>query len=339
MAVSKVIERWQGRGASTDEEGVRTLKRQWAVETDSDSTGEPEVIDAVIAHDSSAALYASHPKWLWAVCRHLDAAPNEGPKTWLVDASYSSAPFKAQGDGSGGSSGDGTNSTSPSPLQSNQTEADKRPPTITIARKEITEPLEFNLQYPEDPPADPVRILNTVGDPFDPVPEVFRSHHIITWKLYRSPAKLNWGVRSTWQDTINKDAVTILGRVYPPHSLRCTDYSLSTVWETGPAGLALFFELTCQAEYNPKLWDIKILNTGRRKRIGGSIGDPANPPRLVAIVDDQGQPVADPVPLTLAGIPVVPGGAYHYVDAIGYLAYNWVSSVNHLLAGPGGLLE
>jgi hypothetical protein len=341
MAVIKVFERWQGRTGGTDEEGVRTLNRQWSVETDSASDGIPVVIDAVIAQDPTAALYASHPDWPWAVRREIDAAPNAGPKTWYVDAKYSTAPFEARGDGSGdGSESEpgGNNPSTPSASQANSVEADKRPPKITITRKEVTKVLEFNARSP-GAVGDPVKVANTVGDRFDPMPEVFRSHHIISWKFHRTPDQLLWDRRSTWQDTINADAVRVFGRVYEPHSLRCIDYSLDTVWETGPTGLMLFIELTAQAEYNPDLWDVLILNTGRRKRIGGSVGDPDNPPRLVAIVDENGQPVADPVPLTAAGVPVEPGGVYHYVDADGYLEFDWLSSVDGKLTGPGGFLS
>jgi hypothetical protein len=324
MAVTKVIEKWQGRGASTDEKGVRTLQREWDVTTDSDDTAEPAVIDAVIAADASAALYASHPAWAPALCRKLDTQPNNGPRAWKVKAEYSTAPFEARGDGSGA----GANSTSPNSNQNNEATADSRPPTISITRKEVTEPLEFDAET-----LDPV--VNTVGDPFEPVPEVMRSRQLITWKFHRTPAQLDWNNRSQWMDTVNFDAVTILGRTYPARSLRCVDYSLGTVWDTGPTGLAFFFELTAQAEYKPDLWDVSLLNTGRRKKVGtGGTGDPV---RLVAIVDDQGQPVADPVPLDAAGVPVAPGGAKHYVDFSGYLLYPW-NGTGGVLTGAGGLL-
>jgi hypothetical protein len=96
MAVTSVIERWQERHATTDENGVRTLQRGWAVTTDDDATGEPAVVDGVIAHDATAALYASHPLWVWSVCRNLSAVPNGGPRVWLVTAAYSSAKFSGE---------------------------------------------------------------------------------------------------------------------------------------------------------------------------------------------------------------------------------------------------
>jgi hypothetical protein len=334
MAVIDIIEQWQGRGATTDEKGVRTLKRQWVVTTDSDLTWEPTVIDAVIAVDPSAALYASHPAWPWALCREITADPNGGPRVWTVQASYSTAPFEAKGDGSG-NAGSGTpedpgNPTSPSASVSNDTPADLRPPTLSITRKEVTKVLEKDVETGD-------RVLNNVGDPFDPLPEVFRSHHLITWKFFRAPADLSWGVRGKWLDSINDDDVVVVGRTYPPHSLRCVDYSITSVWETGALGLSYFWEVTVQAEYDPDLWDVEILNTGRRKRIAGSVGDPDNPPRLVAIVDEHGQPVADPVPLGAGGEPLGPDDDPVYVTVAGYKPFNW-NGVGGTLTGAGGIL-
>lgn len=323
MGIERVWERWQGRGATTDEKGVQTLKRQWAVTTDDTDTGEPDVVDAVIAFDPTAALFARHPKFLFATCRNLTAAPFEGPKSWLVDGSYSSAPFQGAG-GGGAAAGETTGVTAqdPDPKQNTQkTPAQDRPPVITITRKEVTKPLEFDLA---DPTADPpVRVLNTVGDPFDPGYEVFRSHHIITIKFFRLPAQLDWATRSLFMDSINQAAFKVFGRTYAAHELRCTEYSPETVWESGASGSQLFFQLTVQLEYDPDGWDAAILNTGRRK-IVGSEGDPDNPLRKQAIVDAAGQPVADPVPLSEDGRSVIPpGGPYHYVVATGYLEKDW----------------
>jgi hypothetical protein len=314
MAVTRVWEKWEGRGATTDEKGVRTFKRQWGAETDTELTGEPAVIDAVVAFDATAALYAPHPFWVWAVCRKLTADPFGGPKTWLVNAEYSSAPFGAMGDGSGTSD----NGTAPDVTQSNQTPADERPPSITISRKEVTKPLETDV-------ITGARIVNNVGDPFNPVPEVFRSHHIITSKFYKLPGDLNWSTRSAFMDSINNAPVVLFGKSYPAYSLRCTDYSVDTTWETGATGMTFFAALTVVMEYDPDLWKIKILNTGRRQ-MTGSIG--LGTAKLTAIMDDQGQPVADPVPLDAAGKPVVAGGSFTYVNADGYVPADWTNIFN-----------
>jgi hypothetical protein len=311
MAVTSITKRWQGRGATTDEKGVRTLKKQWLVATDDDSTTEPQIVDAVIDAYPFAELYAAHPAWPSAVCRMITAEPFGGPRQWLVDAQYSSAPFPASGDGSGGEGG----AEEPTPQQANSTPADQRPPKISITRKEITEPLEYDVVTGE-------RIENTVGDPFDPAVEVFRSHHLITWKFFRTRANLNWATRSLYLDSVNDASYTILGRVYPAYSLRVVEYSLDTVWDTGSGGLKLFFELTCQLEYNPKGWKVKLLNAGYRKWVG-SMGDIDNPRRRVEIVDRDGSKPSTPQPLDAAGENVVPAeGPFHYVkDPDGFDGY------------------
>lgn len=322
MAITSVRPKWDARGGGVDEKGIRVLNRGWGVSTDDDADGEPDVIDAVIAFDTTAAMYHSHPNWPAALCRSLGAEPNGSGREWIVKAVYSSAPFEAKGDGTsaGGGGSGGGGGTAPTAAMYNEAPADQRPPSITITRKEVTKVLEKDLLGK--------RIRNTVGDPFDPPPEVFRSHHVITWKFHRTPAQLNWSVRWQWHDSINLRACSILGKEYPALSLRCTAYDVAAVWDTGAGGaLSLFFELTVQAEFNPDGWNLRILNTGRRRRVAGSItGDP--PMTLADIVGEDGQPVADPVPLTEDGS-VVPNAAppdepdYHYVKPQGYVELNW----------------
>jgi hypothetical protein len=316
MAVTKVAEDWKGRGATTNEEGVRTLTRSWWVTTDDDATGEPAVIDGVIAADPSAALYQPHPSWAFSVCRELSANVGKGPRHWEVKAKYSSAPFAASGDGSG----TGANGTAPNPGQSKDTEADARPPNVKVSRKEVSKVLEKDAVSGD-------RIVNAgVGDPFDPLPEVFRSHHLITFTFARLPANLNWSTRSAFMDTLNAAGFVILGRTYPALSLRCTAYDVGSVWDKGASGMTFFFELTVTVEYDPDGWQPKILNTGRRKLVAGSVGEPElNPPRRVAIVDHNGQPVADPVPLSAAGVPLAPGDTPHYVEPAGYVPTSWTN--------------
>lgn len=327
MAVTHVGPRWQDRKGTTDEDGTRTLVRSWNVTTDSDDDAEPVVIDGVIAVDDSAGLFEPHPAWAWAVCRNIAAAPNGGPRQWIVTATYKTSPFAASGDGSG----TGANGTSPNPAQSMDAAADSRPPNIKVSRKEVSKVLEYDAVDVADGVEDPARVVNTVGDPFDPLPEVFRSHHVITFTFCRKPAALNWSTRSAFMDTLNNAGFTILGRTYPAKSLRCTAYDLGSVWDKGDAGMEFFFELTVTVEYDPDGWQPKILNRGRRQWIPGSEGEPElNPPRLEYIRDHAGQVVSEPVPLTAAGAPVPavePGEvpAYHYVEPNGYVPVSWTN--------------
>lgn len=320
MGVEHVAPDWKARGATTNRDGVRTLTRGWWARTSSDAVGEPEVIDAVIAFDASAGLFQPHPDWVWAVCTKLQAKPGKSAKLWYVTAEYSTEPFAASGDGSG----TGSNGTAPNPAQSKDAQADSRPPNIKVARKEVQKVLEKDVDTGK-------RVTNTVGDPFDPLPEVFRSHHLITATFCRLPSALNWSTRAAFMDTINDAAFVILGKSYPARTLRCTDYAVGSVWDKGAAGMTFFFELTVQLEYDPDGWQPKILNRGRRQWIAGSVGEPdLNPPRYEVIRDHAGQPVADPVPLTEAGAPVpavAPGTvpAYHYVEPKGYKEASWAT--------------
>lgn len=321
MAIT-VGERWQDRGGGVDDQGVRTLRRGWWVKTDDDAVGVPAVIDAVVAQFPAAALFASHPEWPRAICRGPKAEPGENARTWKVKAEYSTAPFPAKGDGGAGGGGgtpmsglgapdtDAGSETSPTSDASNERPANERPPTVSVAKKEVSVPFEEDVVTGEPH-------LNTVGDSFIPPVEVFRSHEIITFKFSRKPEDMDWANRRAYRDTVNSNAPVIFGVTYPAGTLRVLDYSFDTVWDTGSTGLELFFAFTVQLEYKPDGWKISTLNAGRRKRKDGA--GPYDPEAIVYIRDTAGQVIADPIPLNEDGSVADVGGPYHYVEHDGYV--------------------
>jgi hypothetical protein len=135
-------------------------------------------------------------------------------------------------------------------------------------------------------------------------------------------------------DKVNALDLVILGKTYAAKTLRCADYSIEAVWEKGASGgLEFYWQLTVQAEYNPRGWQPKILSTGRRAKVTILGTD-----YLIAIVDEAGQPVSEPVPLGAAGLPVGPTDSYAYVTPKGYVEANWLGT-GGTLWGAGGLLE
>jgi hypothetical protein len=306
-----ITEHGEGQSGTTDWRGVQTFKRRFTVQ----STASVSIVAAMnalnLAHPSTI-LYARHPDWPWAVCRDLPwRCTSKLRQVYTIEPNYSTEPFPASGvGGAGGDSGGGgvPGSSEPSPASSNSQPANQRPPTVRIKPKEITKPLEFDVVQQN-------RVLNNVGDPYDPPPEVFRSHHVITWNFFRSASQLNWPTRSLFQDSINDANFTLLGRTYAPFSLRCFEYSIDPVWETGPSGMAFFWALTVQAEHNPDLWKVKVLNTGRRELKSG---------KPAVIHDGYGQPVPDPVPLNATGQQITnPLGPFEYGNWNGYSPLNW----------------
>lgn len=328
MSVTNVIKKWDFRGGSTDENGVKILRRGWMVETNSDDDCESDVTDGLIALDATAALFAAHPRFPRAVCRKIDPTPHNGPRVWKVVAEYSTRPFAAAGDGgASGASGAGTGTTPATAGASQSTPANQRPPTVTVDDRELILPhTEDAIDF--DANGDPVRHCNTVGDAFDPPEELPHNFHVITWTFFRSPAQIQWAERSLFQDTINSDQVNVLGKVYAKETLRCKRYAVEAVWETGATGLELFFKITVVAEEDPRGYKVVTLNTGRRKLVAGV---------PVFITDGNGEVVAEPVPLTAAGVPVAVGGQYHYVKTNGYIPKAWNGS-GGTLYGAGGLL-
>jgi hypothetical protein len=317
MAI-RVIEQPEARGYTTDWRGVKTFPRAWVVEAD-EVINEVQASDALNAKDASSILYGEHPAWPWAVCRKVTAKGSKSGKQFYISAEYSTEPFPAAGVGSatgdsGGGGGGAGGSEKPSPAQSNSAPANTRPPTVSIDSRPTRKALEFHVGT-----SDPV--INTAGDKFDPAVEVNRSPHVITWRFHRSPAQLNWATRSLFQDSVNLQSFTLLGRTYPAETLWCSKYAIEPVWETGPAGMEFLWAVTVIAEEDPDGWNAPVLNTGRNKLV--SIGG-GNFVRQ-AITDRAGQPVAEAVPLDEDSVPVIPGDPYHYVDVIRYVARSWAN--------------
>lgn len=303
---TEVIERGEGRGFTTDERGVKTFAREWIVNSDT-VINEDQALSAINAVDPSSILWASHPAWPQALLRnHTGKGSSKLGRVWTIGANYSTAPFAASGNGGLAGLGSEGSETTPGEGSSSLTPANERPPTITIDDKEFTKILERDIVTGD-------RVVNVpLGQPFDPQPEVIRLGELITFTFYRKPDELNWGERRLFKNSINDAPVTILGAVYETHSLRCAKYTLRTVWDTGDSGLELFYELTMQAEYDPDLWTVEILNTSRLDENGN------------AFVDGNGQPLAEPVPIDDLGVRVPPGSEdYHYVEPNGYFPKDW----------------
>lgn len=319
-----VIERGEARHFAMDEEGVRTFQRQWIVESTDVAIDETTALAALNLADPTTVLYGRHPAWPFARRRGITCRGSKNARQWTVEATYSTASFKAAGLGglSGLGSGTAGDSTSPTDLQSQNAPANQRPPTITIRGRDKTKVLEYDAVNLNSQ-GKPSRILNVpIGDPFNPPPEVLRSGEVINFKFFRHPSELNWATRRLYRNSINDKAVTILGASYPAHSLRCADYTLDTVWEAGAADLELFFALSVDLIYDQDLWDVVILNTGRRQKITVLGVDLA-----VAIVDGNGQPTSEPVPIDNGtGLPVAAGtdpANFPYLTQNGYVPKDW----------------
>lgn len=311
MALSSTVtEDMDGRSSRLNEDGTRTAERRFNIKFDlsAATSEERDELDSYAEGALPVALYDAHPAWPAAIARSCVVAPAGVHDVWKGTVSYSSAPFPALGDGTGGEAGGtGGGPESPSNAASNNTPADQRPPEIRIRRKEYTEPLEADLVT-----GDPVK--NTAGDPFDPPIMVDRSRRQFEITFWRTPAGLDWATRSNCWDKVNDDVVTLLGQPYAAKTLRVMDISHEAVWDKGDGGsLAFFWKITVVLEAKLPSWQIKILNAGRRERISG--GDP----KIVPIIDaSTGQPVTDPVPLAASGARLPVDDDYHYLFFDGY---------------------
>ena len=284
-----VTELMDGRTSELADDGTRTAKRQFRITLDLTSATPTEKAGAEAFAEAAlpVARYASHPAWPVALARTVGLTRGKNHTDWLAEVGYSSALFAANSDGSGGAAGTGGNGTSPGTANDKTTPADQRPPEVRAKRAEYQEVLEKDADTGDD-------VVNAAGDPFDPPIMTTRSRMQLEVKVFRAAAGFNFGTKAALWDHINSDVITLFGMTFPVKTLRVVDIGTGTVWDTGDAGLSLFFELNYLLEYKADTWVRQVLNQGKREYLGDG-GEPQ------IITDDSGQPVSDPVPLHPTG--------------------------------------
>lgn len=150
-------------------------------------------------------------------------------------------------------------------------------------------------------------VLNSAGcQPTSPV-LVKRSYGI--YQFTKNYATFNDQLADAIEDSVN--SAVFLGKA--AGTVRCNSIDAEEVYE----GNFHYWKLTFEFEYNPHGWQPKFLNDGLHEISGGE---------LVRILDDNGEPVTEPVPLDLSGarIPAssLPGAAITK-EYTGYEEYNF----------------
>lgn len=316
ITVTSVTEDMDARKGGRDDSGNRTYTRSWTVQLDvSQATAaELDAIEWEVETALPVVLYQRHPAWPGAIARTLEVIRLGEHGLWRATVGYNSAPFPARGDG-GASDPAGpmeNSSETPSTNNDNSQKATLRPPEISFTRKEYTKVLSSEV-------GTGTFILNTAGDPYDPPLEVERSRMVVNLKFWREPSWFSLSYFGFW-DTINSANYVLFGQTFPAKTLRVTNIDIKTIWDQGEVNIAtppappnnvqtlkLIYEVNVQLEWNPDSWVKKVLNAGKRqkKTINGVV-------KAVAIADDHGQPISDPVPLDANGVPVAPGGTLIY---------------------------
>ena len=137
LTLKDAREQLDGRTMTLAEDGTRTGQRVYHVTWDISAATllERQTLDAASEAALPVAQYAPHPAYPAAIARTVTTSPL-AKDAYKCVIGYSSAPFKALGDGTGGAaSGTGGGPASPAGSGNSSTAAEARPPEIRIATR------------------------------------------------------------------------------------------------------------------------------------------------------------------------------------------------------------
>lgn len=293
MAVS-TVEETSPPSSTVNLKGERTYTRTFLVHTDGQATGPMAVTSALgIAYGTTYSYYAeSDPA---AVVTNISAQPDSPDGLgWRVVVEY--GPWPETG-----------------PLAENPL---LQPAEVSLSGRELEVPVERdrlgNL------------IKNSAGDPFNPTISKDDSRQILS--ITRNEAAPPMGFP---RNSVNSVSVTIPGvGTFPPRTLKSMTPQATLQWHQNVPGFA-YWKVTYQFEVNDRAvyqsdgetligvgWDAAVLDAGFRRL---EPGDPST--RRVIEVD--GEPAQDPVPLDGSGQPLDPDADPHW------LAFRVYQEVDH----------
>lgn len=125
-------------------------------------------------------------------------------------------------------------------------------------------------------------IVNKANQLFDPVPEIDDCRPTLTFT--KNLATFDYNLAYTYVNSINATA-WYNGAA---QTWKCMNISSSQQIENG----IYFYPTSFEFQYHYETWKLYILNFGRMQLVGGKLRD---------CLDDQGQPVSEPVPLDSNG--------------------------------------
>ncbi|QEL13869.1 hypothetical protein [Limnoglobus roseus] len=286
MAIINMTE--MPRVGSIDEQGYRSYRREWLVETDDVNDGPRAVANAVgLAY--SVGLYSQYNCGgsevdLWARCKSQSSDPVQGQLNfWKFIANYDSKPFD-----NGTGSSDLNAGTQPTPA------ATQEPTLRPLMVKSVTVEVEEALTTDYSMPSKKVRASN--GQAFSP--PVMRKRYIpgitiTTWLAYAP-----WGKKADYTGAVNND--TFLG--FAPNTLKCTGYEIQSVFEQN----LYYYQIDLTFLIGDPDWDVRVLDCGTYEYISTTMPNEK-------IKDSQGNFVTDPVPLDGSGRKLPLGDALVYL--------------------------
>jgi len=237
------------RGPAYRKDGSRSYRETWVVEvTSADDDGRVVMGASGLPHRGQG-----YPEDSLAVVTDLDPQQSaESELVWYVDVTYAWEPAQPP-------------STGQQPLPG--------PPSEQWWRAQR---FWSTLVYTTSPQVDldGKVFKNSAGDPFEQPPDAIEVHRLLTVKQRRTTWN-EWLIMPFMdQGTINDDAITIDGRVWPPLSALVRQWNGEQNWYANENGEPVeYWNRTVEIEFNPKLWHpVKIVQQGRRCKIVGQTG-------------------------------------------------------------------
>jgi hypothetical protein len=313
------------RTTTYEEGGTRAGSRRWTVALDlaAATADERAAAEAFAEAAVPVPLYSRHPAFPAMIARTA-AVARVGLDSYTVTVGYSSRPFAARSDGTGGTggvtggAGIGGGGTAPNAGADGSQAAPLRPPEVYYFTSDAERVVETDSETAAE-------VRNAAGDRFDPPVMADWATLGIRLKFWRPASWFSPAVFG-YLNQRNSAAVTIAGQTWSTKTLRVKKIDPKPVWDqvqvaAGPppvTNLSLVYEVTVELLYDPDLHNQKTLNAGRRKKVtvGGA-------PRLQPILGPDGAIVQEPVPLKADGTDqIAPGASPNYVTVHRYGAMN-----------------
>lgn len=278
MAVIEVRE-LNDRGGSADLSAAEST-RNLRVRVDS-----PADTEFTIMADPRIPRYlAPHPGNLFSTCRRLQIRMLQHWQWWMVTAEYSTAPLQQD---------EKDRSENPNPLD--------RRARIRWSSQQYRKPVWKDR--------DGKAILNSAGQPFDPLPEIDASHWVatVTKNMTFVPSWL-----LEYEDAVNSDGYTIDGLSVEPKKSKLMHLDIGDVQEENGYE---FRPVSFTIEFRKDGWDLEILDAGFEELADGPDGEPTR------ILDKRGNFVSHPWPLNADGLAIKPKPTpdnAHYIKSPSY---------------------
>lgn len=281
-----MAELFEGRQGADPYDRHRTYTRVYEVYTDDDDDGPATAGGTALL----PRLGASHPEDVQAVVVRVNPVQDPAdPRRWLVNIEYDTQPPMPDALQPESPTGDPGAEQSPADRPDNPL---NRPAVWHGSFQQIQEVLRD--AYLTD--ANGVNIggskpvVNSAGFLFDPPVMVERSRPVLT--ITKNIPSLNIFQLNDLVDSVN----TVAWKGLEVRTARCVGVEFGSGFENG----VFFWQVTWTLALKFDKWDLRVLDAGFAERVVTGT-DPGPPPapiiELRPILDPQGNPITEPVPL------------------------------------------